>query len=149
MINLFYPLLGSLLIFCMVVIGYKLFTKKSTKYILIVGCCFSILYFISMLPNLMMSYKDIEDNSNKKCLLTINKIYDEFNSLNRYNPTFIIPLNILKPNKCEDIDYCYWNSPTFNLFKKCMSNKEFIGHEYKHLNKNNANQNKIHSNESQ
>lgn len=131
MINLFYPFIGGLILCCIVIIIYKLLTKN-TKYSIFVGLIAMILYFIFMIPNVIKNYSGlIEDKFGKKCSININNLYDDFNPLNRYNPLFDLSNQIINPDRCENIEYCYWRSATYNQFKSCIYNKSYLKIESK------------------
>ena len=125
MINLFYPFIGGVIVFGVTVIFYKAI-KKGTKYSLVVGLILMFFYWLFMIPNTLTSYSEIKDKSGLKCVVGINSLYEEFNILNRYNPFFSLSSNITNPDKCENLDFCYWNSATFEHFKECMNTKEYL-----------------------
>lgn len=134
MISLFYPFIGGLIFCCIVIIIYKLLTKK-TKYSIFVGFGAMILYFIFMTPNAIKTYSGvIEDKGGRKCSISMNNLYDDFNPLNRYNPLFNLSNQIINPDKCENVEYCYWRSATYNQFESCIYNKSYLNNEQnKHI----------------
>lgn len=72
-----------------------------------------------------LSDKHIVDKTGVTCSVNVNDLYNEFNILNRYNPMFVLKPNILQPNQCSQLEYCYWHSATFSHFNDCNNLKKY------------------------
>lgn len=123
--SLIYPIIGFCLIFGVSTILLKIFkqsVKKSLCYSLLLG----FIYLLLMIPNIRLMVNDknvIVDKSGMKCGVKLNHFYDEYNSLNRYNPFFTVDEEISKPKNCSDLEGCYWATATYDQFESCVLEK--------------------------
>lgn len=120
--NIIYPIIGMIVTFCASIIILKIFNIN--KYCLI-SLAFSLIYFCIMLPTIyILNNNTVYKDQNRKCKVTINMLYNDFNSFNRYNPFFVFLDNSIKSNDCSIIEYCYKTSATYSLYNKCFIDSE-------------------------
>ncbi len=116
--NFIHPIIGTFIIFLICIIVLKVF---KSKYFIIKSLVISCLYFLTMIPTIYnLNQLDNYHKIHGQCKISKTIIYDEFNTLNRYNPLFISKDNTLHSTNCELLTYCYKTSATYSLFNKCI-----------------------------